>query len=306
MMRAFLVVNPVARHGSAAGRSRPYIDALADRFETSILVTRERGEAEAAVASCDADTVIVLGGDGTVHEAVNGLFSRPIEDRPSLGVLPLGAGNDFARSIGIPLSPDRALPSLLEPRIRPVDVGKANGRIYANSLGIGTDARVAAAAGALRSRTNLTGTRLYLAAVAYVVRTHINYRIEASFDDDPVESLDIAMVAINVGPTYGGGFWVTPDAVNDDGVFEMCLVSALQRWEVPMRVPFVLFGKHTWMKPVHMRRARHISIHADVAFPFHLDGEVSEADHLTIEVVPSALMVIAGDGGHFSDGGGLR
>ena len=94
------------------------------------------------------------------------------------------------------------------------------------------------------------------------------------------------------GPTYGGGFRITPDSVLDDGLFDVCRIDMLPKAEAFARLPFVVLGRHTKMRPVHMRRAKRVTVVSDKPLEGQIDGEVMLETAFDIQIVPSSLNVI--------------
>jgi diacylglycerol kinase family enzyme len=164
MPRGVLVIlNPAARHGEAA-RLEPVLRELLDvRMPWRLHVTSSAREATATAAACrDADIIVAAGGDGTVHEVVNGLMAHDAAERPALGVIPAGSGNDYAHLLGIPSAVSDAVMLLAEGRRRRLDVGRCNDTWFANAVSFGFDAKVTARAAELKAFTHRTGLSLYL------------------------------------------------------------------------------------------------------------------------------------------------
>ena len=99
-------------------------------------------------------------------------------------------------------------------------------------------------------------------------------------------------MAVTNGPTYGGGFFITPDAVPDDGLLDVCTIDPLSLPGALVRLPFVIFGKHTKMKPVHMSRHKSIVIESEEPMPAQVDGEVLVDTRFEIDILPLAIECI--------------
>jgi diacylglycerol kinase family enzyme len=118
------------------------------------------------------------------------------------------------------------------------------------------------------------------------------HHVRISWDGaEPVED-DLLAVATTIGPTYGGGFKITPDAVPDDGLLEVCIIDPLSLPQALMRLPFVIVGKHTGMKVVRMSRRRSIVIESDDPMPAQIDGEVLVDRRFEITLLPAAIECI--------------
>ena len=233
--------------------------------------------------------IVALGGDGTVHEVVNGLMDVPPEKRPQLGVVPIGSGNDFAHASGVSMDMQQAMIRAFEGAPAPVDVGRitdGNGRseYFDNSAGFLFDAAVNVES---RKITRIYGFPLYLAAtVRSIIKHYDATRLKFEIDGEKIER-DLLMFTIGNGPREGGGFMVTPDAKNDDGVFDYLMVDPISRPMMFYLLPIVMQGNHGGFKFVRLNRFHKLSFEADRAVPIHLDGELwapYEADVRRVEV----------------------
>lgn len=288
-----LIINPVA--GKGAGRA--LAEALVDRLSaygvtTETHFTQERGHAEALVAEAAAahTSVIVAGGDGTVCEAVNGAMRA--ERPPAIGLLPLGTGNDFAKMLGLDHDWQAACRRVADGRTRSVDIGCCNGRYFANGVGIGFDAQVAAEASRVRY---LRGNAVYFLALARTLALRYatpHVRIE---HDGGTLNHRVTLVAAANGRWYGGAFRIAPDAEIDDGYLELVVARGLGRLGILRLVPRVLRGTHVRDPAVEVMRTRRATVISDVPLPAHVDGESlpGETLRLEIEILPRALSFIA-------------
>src|SRR4030095_8683686 len=167
----------------------------------------------------------------TVHEVVNGLMQVPEKQRPVLGVVPVGSGNDFAHAIGVPAQSDHALAHALQGAASPIDLGlmtDENGRkeYFDNTLGIGFDAVVT-----IRSHRLpiLRGFLMYLTAVIQtIILDHNPMAMQIETDDQKLEQSVIYLVICN-GPREGGGFLIAPEAKIDDGLFHYAMITNVRR-----------------------------------------------------------------------------
>lgn len=296
--KALVVVNPAANHGETA-RLVPVVDELLSAcFPHDIVLTDSPSQAVSIVENAQGyDTVIAMGGDGTAHEVLNGIMARPERQRPALSLLPTGSGNDYGRTLGISTELSVAVQQIASGVRRRVDVGTCNDTFYANSLAIGLDAKVTFRAAELKVTTGRTGLTLYLSALLHVLAKEFEaWDVMLRFDDEEPREIGITLIALTHGPTYGGGFHITPDSEPDDGLIDVCLVDRLPRWDTAWRLPFVIPGKHTWMAPVHMSRHRRCRIEAQRPIPGQIDGEVMMSSVYDVGVLPGALEVIAPEG----------
>jgi len=285
-----LIVNPTARHGETE-RLIPVVEhLLANMNHTTVLTTHAGHAAELAASAVGYDLVVACGGDGTVHEVLNGLMVHPPEQRPALGLLPTGSGNDTRRTLGVSNDLAQSALELVTGERRRFDVGVCNGVYFNNSFAAGLDAKVTAKAVEYKVTTGRSGLWLYLSALLHVLFNDLSsFPLSVSFDGAPAETIDTLILAATIGRTYGGGFLITPDAVPDDGLLDVCTIDPMRLPEALARLPFVIAGKHTRMRPVHMSRHTRIVIDCDCPVPAQIDGEVLLEQRYEIEILPSAI-----------------
>lgn len=288
-----LIVNPAAKHGTTE-RLVPIIERLLHNVAHDTVLTTSMGEAVDIAEQAEGyDILVAVGGDGTVHEVLNGVMRRPEGSRPAIGLVPTGSGNDTRRMLGVPDDIADAVLALATGVRRSVDVGVCNGVYFNNSFAAGLDARVTAKAVEYKVTTKRSGLWLYLTALMHVLFHELYpHRVRVSWDGEAPVSSELLIVAATIGPTYGGGFYITPDAVIDDGLLDICTIDPLSLPQALMRLPFVIFGKHTKMKPVHMARHRSFLIECDDSMPAQIDGEVMLDRRFEVSVLPKAVEYI--------------
>ncbi|MDP3013224.1 MAG: diacylglycerol kinase family lipid kinase [Candidatus Subteraquimicrobiales bacterium] len=291
-MRVKIVANPTANHGETAQIIDKIENFLTGKIAFNLELTQKPKHAiDISKNLFDYDLVIAVGGDGTAHEIVNGL-ALSNNNKTALGIIPTGSGNDFARMLGISEDPLTACQQILNGFEKVIDLGMVNGIYYANSLGIGFDARVAHLANEVKEESKKTGFSLYLSCVFSILFSdYYCFDIAFKIDNSNFENKRIVLIAVNNGKTYGRVFRITPRAVNDDGFLDVCLVDELSAFQVVPRLPFVIAGKHEWMKQVHTLRAKKVIIRSEETLPAQLDGELIEDKNFLIEVVPKALKI---------------
>lgn len=290
-----VIVNPAANHGETADKLAEIREFLEPRVAAyTSITTAPRHAVELARNLHDYDLVVVAGGDGTVFEVVNGLVASG-NRHTTLGLIPTGSGNDLGRALGLPKEWRSAMERLLDGDVKTIDLGRVNDTYFTNSLAIGFDARVAHRTNQIKGGTSMSGLPLYLAALLDIVRYDYHcHRIRFKIDEGAWEKRDVLLVAINNGASYGGGFKITPEAVNNDGLLDVCLVDAVPRWEVLPRLPFVVAGRHAWMNPAHFYKVKSVRIESEKELPAALDGELILSKRFDVAVQPAALKVVAG------------
>ncbi len=301
-----LILNPMADMGRAwktANDLRPIAQQFQGELTWSGTVYPSHAiELAKQAAEEGYDLVIALGGDGTAHEVMNGLMQIPENKRPVMGVVPIGSGNDFAYSIGITQKPDHALDHALKAvNIQPVDIGlltDEHGRkeYFDNTLGIGFDAIVT-----IRSHKLpiVKGFLMYLTAVIQtILLNHHPVRVKVETDNETWEN-KILMLTLCNGPREGGGFMMSSNSKNDDGLLESVAVTNLSRTTMFRLVPEFMNGTHARFKQVRMGSFKKMTLTSDKPLYIHADGEIftsfgSNLKNLSIEVIPKALQVVKG------------
>lgn len=290
-----LIVNPTAgggRAGFAARRAAEVIRAAGARVD--MRATAARGEAEQLArdaAGSGATRVLVAGGDGTMHEAVNGLASTGC----ALGLLPAGRGNDLAMALGIPSDPAVAARHFLDGPVSRIDLGVINGRRFATVAAVGFDAEVA-----VRTRAGLWRHLGRLAYPAGVMATLVRYRaprLTMAGEFGRREGRYLLAAVSNTG-IYGGGVRIAPGSRPDDGRLDICAVAAMSRWRVIRVLPRAYRGGHVTAREVEMLEARELTIEADRPCPLIADGEPAGLSPARIGLDPLALAVVATIPGH--------
>ncbi|TAJ95162.1 MAG: diacylglycerol kinase family lipid kinase [Gammaproteobacteria bacterium] len=257
---------------------------------------------ELAQAAGDAghDLIIALGGDGLVHEIVNGLMTLPDSLRPAFGVVPIGSGNDFAHAIGISGRPEEILARLLQSEnFRRVDIGQMtddSGRVvfFDNTLGMGFDAIVT-----IRSHRLpvIKGFLMYLTAVIQtILLNHECLNVVLETDNGRWEG-DVHMLALCNGPREGGGFLLSPDSRNDDGTMEYIAVTRLSRLLMFRLISEFMQGTHRRFPQIHMGTFKRLTLTSDRPLQIHADGEViadfsSATRRIEVTILPQALQVV--------------
>jgi diacylglycerol kinase (ATP) len=239
--------------------------------------------AEAAAAG--ADIVAAAGGDGTYCEVVNGLLGTDA----IMGILPLGTGNDFSRHLGLNTDLDHAVDTLFKGAPKPVDVGETQGRYFLNVAGCGFDG--AAAERVNRGFRQLHGTAAYVAGVLQCLITFKPASFRITLDGETIARRAMMCTVAN-SSSYGGGMMVAPNALIDDGLFDICLLKEFTKPEFIWNFPRVFKGTHTTHPKVEMRRAEHILVETDRPLPVLVDGDVVGTTPVEFKMHKHAIRVM--------------
>jgi YegS/Rv2252/BmrU family lipid kinase len=301
-----LILNPIADMGRAwktANDLRPIAQEFSGELSWSGTVYPTHAiELAKQAAEEGYDLVVAMGGDGTVHEVMNGLMQVPAEKRPVLAVVPIGSGNDFAYSIGITKKSAQALAHALKAEnIQPVDIGlltDEHGRkeYVDNTLGIGFDAVVT-----IRSHKLpiVKGFLMYLTAVIQtIILNHHPMQMKVETDAETWEDKVIMLTLCN-GPREGGGFMLSPDSKNNDGSMEYVAVTKVSRATMFRLVPEFMSGTHMRFKQIRMGTFKKLTLTSDLPLYIHADGEIftnfgSNLKKASFEILPQALRVVHG------------
>ncbi|MCR2036107.1 diacylglycerol/lipid kinase family protein [Adlercreutzia mucosicola] len=301
-----LIANPAAQNGRGAWAAVEAASLLRARVGDEgfqLLLTERPRHATALAASLDPSvgTVVALGGDGLISEVAAGLMERPVDERPALGVIPVGSGNDYAASLGVPTSIGRAIDCVLAGLTTVVDVGRVNGRYFVETLSFGLDAAIALDTVERRVRTGRTGTRLYLESAVDQLFRHLSiYDFTARLtggDAAAARTVSAAayLLAVQIGPTYGGHFRICPGAELDDGLLDLCYATPhLGPWKALAVLLAAKGGRHTGNRHIHLDRASRLVLDFAEEPPGQIDGEKIEGTHFEIDCIPRALTVIVG------------
>ncbi len=289
-----LFLNPAAGRGRAGKRAPRICELLGEGgFPLEIHLSQHMGNLEEQVRSCvnsGGRRIVAAGGDGSVHEATNGIMRA--NGDATLGVIPSGTGNDFAKAAGITLDWEHAT-KLLTQRIaaneqsRQVDVGKMNDRYFANGAGVGFDARVTRIA---RSCRLPIGDLVYLFGIFRGMAEGIATPHMRITTDGDVRTGPITLANIASGPWIGGMFNMAPMAKNDDGKFDLLIVAPVSRPRILALLPKLMSGKHMGEKEISHETVTRVLIESDEPVDSHLDGEMQPMQQrFEIELLPGAL-----------------
>ncbi len=209
-----LIANPAAQNGNGAQAALEACALLKEQLSplsVEVATTLAPKHAiEIAAGASSFDTVLALGGDGIISEVVNGLMTIPAEQRPAFGIIPVGSGNDYAQTIGMPRGVEKAIAALMDAREALVDVGVCNDQYFVETVSFGVDAAIALETVERRQRTGRTGLPLYLSASMNQLINHLdilNYTMVV--DGGAPQEGSMYLLAVQNGVSYGGGFKIT-------------------------------------------------------------------------------------------------
>ena len=332
MNNFILIANPISGKGHAKSIAEQAYTALTESgAQGQLMFTSAFGDAKRFAQEAVSDgirSVIACGGDGTLHEVVNGIATVP---GVTLGVLPCGRGNDFAAAIGVPLKPEAAIATLLSGTPIHVDLGCCyqNGSqqsvvnpndVARNEMEGGSTERCFTVETALIepqgknkkyfttiatcgydtevSRRAAKGTPLFAGTASYAyaaVETLFYYeppfvRLEGDFG---VHEGPILLAATGITSRYGGGFQIVPNARIDDGLFDVCIIRPVSSLTVLRLLVTLFWGGHVSHPAVSMHQTRALTIETDTPMLLYADGEPMCETPVTIEIIKAGLAVMA-------------
>ena len=299
-MRWHIIANPVAGRRRARQWAPELAKAIRDGGDAVALTytagtTGPSGAEELAreAVSAGADRVVACGGDGTVHQVVNGLMSETsAQKRPVLGVLPTGRCNDLAIALGIPRRDARAaIESVLRGTLRTIDLGRIGNRHFSTVATLGFDSEVAGYVAGGRTPRALKGTLAYVYAVLVKLVRYRDVTVTMTGDFGEYNG-EIFLAATGNTPYYGGGMMIVPPADPCDGSLDICLVRSAPRLDVLRMMTKVFSGGHLDHPSVTIHSVRKLSISSPQSLRLWADGEPMAQLPATVEVVPNCLSVL--------------
>lgn len=292
-MTTCIIMNPNAGSVDEVAHFKEILERLP---ETRIHLTEKEGDgcaiAREAVRS-GAGLVVAAGGDGTLNEVLNGLSEDFGHAR--LALLPLGTGNDFARSINVPADLEGALAVLEAGRIQKIDVARATlgqrSRYFINMSAGGFSGVVSEKASEVKDRW---GPLAYLRAALGTLPELKGF--ETRILVNGVESLTLGTynVVISNGRFVAAGIPVAPQSRLDDGLLDVMIAPATTIPQLAILIPQVLLGRHTDSDLLLFRKVTRIEIESDPPMSFNVDGELVGETPASFEVLPRALEVVVG------------
>ncbi len=293
-----VILNPAANRGNMQ-RYRVLIRSRLQSIpQAEYRETTRQGEAKelAMQAAKDDRSIIIAGGDGSIHEVVNGILSSG--KRVPLGIVAAGSGNDYAwNTLKLPHDPAAAIERAFTGQLVDSDAGIINGRYFVNSFSVGLDADVAAAAGQLKKFPFMSGSRLYYTAslkqlfFGYSRCPWLRFTLDGEEQTSGPTFRRYVLMAVTNGPTYGAGFRINPRADYSDGLLDICTINYTPLLRTFKLLPLVQKGEHEILPEVTFFRARSLHIESQKPVNIQMDGEISSSTSYTAKILPAALWV---------------
>ena len=290
-MRTCIILNPIAGGVKNSDAIRELLRGLkAERF----CISEGSGDAEKfASEASNFEVIVSAGGDGTLNEVVNGIARGGCN--AALGVLPLGTGNDFARTLGVTNNLDTAIEQVAAGKTRAIDLVRVTSdsvRYFANVSSGGFSGVVDEKLTPEMKRT--WGPLAYLRSAAAAFSELRGYATKVSLDDAEALELDLYNVIVANGRYVAGGIPIAPEADLTDGLLDIVLIPERGPAELAILAAQILVGKHLSSDAIIFRRAKKIAISSRPGMWFNVDGELIGNEPATFELLPGALRCVVG------------
>ena len=266
------IYNPQAGNGRAE-RARQVIEPLLGDAPHVFHMTRDRGDATAIARQLtsgpEETDIIAMGGDGTLHEVLNGLRDP---SRVRLGLIPCGSGNDFAATAGIPTDPARALDVILTGTAKPTDYLECSGVRGINAIGTGIDVDILRRYAAMK---RLRGSAAYLASLILTVVNYAPKRF-SEITAEGAEPHEALIACAANGRSFGGGIPIAPKAEIDDGLLDVIIIDGIKKPAIPGAFVRLMRRQVLDIKQTLFKRQTRLTVKADAPMPLQIDGEIYE------------------------------
>jgi diacylglycerol kinase (ATP) len=293
-LKTCVILNPAAGSAENTDALREKLRGLRD---CKLEVTQEADDARkfarrAVAAGCEL--IVSAGGDGTLNEVVNGIAAANSGCR--IGIVPLGTGNDFARSIGLPTKVDDCLELIACGQTKPIDLVRVESdqvRYFVNVSAGGFSGLVDEKLTPEIKKT--WGPLAYIRGAAAALPALRAYKTTITFDrTDPVE-MSLYNVIVGNGRYVAGGIPIAPEAIVSDGLLDVILIPERSAADLVVIAAQILLGKHIGNDGVVYRRAASVSVKSSPGMWFNVDGELVGNEPARFEVLPGAMHFIVGE-----------
>jgi YegS/Rv2252/BmrU family lipid kinase len=284
-----VIINPSAGGGRAA-RELPDVERVLTERGIAHRVDRtrslEHARELATEAAAKGEVSAAFGGDGLIGAVAGALASA---DAGVLGILPGGRGNDFARALGIPLTPVEACEVLASGVERPLDLGEANGRVFAGIASCGFDSD----ANRIANQTRIVrGNLVYAYGALRALAAWRPATFTLQIDEQPARTVTGYTVAAANSKAYGGGMLMAPGASLTDGLLELVIVGAMGKLRFVRGLPNVFKGEHVHEPEVEVVRCQAVRISADRPFTMYADGDPIAELPVQVRALPGAIRAL--------------
>ncbi len=232
----------------------------------------------------DITDIVIIGGDGTINICLNAIPHFNF----TFNVISNGTGNDAVKNFQPELDFRKQAISILKGKTTTIDVGTCNDRYFINGVGIGFDGCVVEKLNKRKLKKH--GHWAYLSIVLQLLPFPRYWKVKMDIDGKKIAK-KIFSVTATKGSTFGGGFVTNPNAKNDDGLLDVCIIKKITLIEKLLVMPWVFKGKHGWSRKVEFLKCKSFEVHSDKKIKAHMDGEFFESDTFQFNVFPKKLSV---------------
>jgi diacylglycerol kinase (ATP) len=291
MERPYIIFNPAA---GSAKRCEKAVERLKQLSPKSLRMTRRRGDAEKwarRVRASKPKLIIVAGGDGTLNEVVNGLgtFARNVH----IGIVPLGTGNDFARTLGLPARVDENIDLIRQHKTTLIDLVRVRSQRSRYFVNVSTGGFSGIVDSKITPQIKQSwGPLAYIRGAAAALTDLHYYKTQIVLDDRERLSEEVLDVVIANGRYVAGGLPIAPEADPSDGKLEVILVPKTGATEMALLAAEIALGRHLSNNATIFRRAKKIAVRSRPGMCFNVDGELIGNAPAVFEVMPRALNFI--------------
>ncbi|MGB3463901.1 MAG: diacylglycerol kinase family protein [Cyclobacteriaceae bacterium] len=280
-----VVYNPTSGSGRGNKQAATFRNFLErQQLSFSFIETSFSGDLTTALQSEQMDSLVIIGGDGTINEVINAMPDASVP----IGIIPAGTGNDFVKTIDTGKSEKERFDTAIYGEPVNIDAGICNGRKFLNGVGIGFDGQIVAAM--MNKKKLLSGQAAYYYEVLRILSTYREKPFEFSMDGKNHRE-NLILLTIANGTTFGGGFKLTPYADIADGKLDICEIGKISPISRYLNVLKLQNGTHDRLKAVRMHQVESIEIKENPVLNAHIDGEYLGHPPFKIEVLPRHLYI---------------
>lgn len=273
------IVNPIS-----GGIGKSHICSRLEKSGYKVVYTEYPGHAEEIARQASEHKVVAVGGDGTVNEVARGIIGT----EKILGIIPCGSGDGLALHLGISRKFEKALDTVLEGTVHPLDAGRINGRLFFSVCGVGFDAVVSERF----AKSGKRGLLSYIEQGMSLWREFKPEKYRITIDGRTWEN-DAALITVGNSSQWGNGAKITPLADSCDGILDVTVADMFTTLEMPSLAWLLMTGHLDRSARIHCYRGKDIKISRRTGGPAHADGDWFEAGtDINIEIIPGALRVM--------------
>jgi len=295
------IVNPVAGNSISLTVEKELQKQLKQRnINAKIVKTNKKGHAQQLakeLAEQGFTHIVAVGGDGTLNEMASSLINYP---KCIMGLIPSGTGNDFAQIPGLSEHfEEKDWDMFFEAHTHPIDVGRCNGNLFFNGMGLGFDAQVAAENYEEPGKVKSGGKGKYVWHILKNLLFFKEHKMTFTIDGEKKQVASF-LNTISIGRRFAGDFFLTPKAFADDGLLDVCMIHKLNLIERILILLKVPKGEHLSHPKVNYYQTNKIIVQLEQESAYHLDGELFFDTHFEIDILPSKINFIYNpDGNHY-------